>query len=97
MNKLIKVLRKKGIIWNYDKSYNNNDFDSVAKLVAVSKDFIIVKFNCLTMPTELRIYDKGLRLVGGQDLQPEPVFTTTNPWHSFANNFVPSDEPLPFY
>ena len=87
MTRLEKELTRRGII------YQPNDFltgmgaeyDVLAELVTIDKDFLITAVYSATVDTELCVYDrKTLQPIGRQQLFPEYTFGNSRTWLSWA-------------
>ena len=84
MNRLNKVLREKGIVFDAPDFPSIIEYDNCEHLVDIVGDMIITAWHSMVMPTQLKIYDRNFKLIGGQDLTKDDIWNK-NPWSSFAN------------
>lgn len=90
MNRLNKVLREKGLVWDAPDFPNRIENNNCQKLVAITNGFIITAWYSEVMPTQLHLYDRNFNLIGGQDLSKDEDYIYynlfgNNPWSTYVN------------
>lgn len=88
MQKLKKVLRAKGIIYDEDEYMilmHGMEYDQCQELVAITETAIITIWYSAVMDPVLKLWDhKTLQPIGQQDLYPMETFNGNRTWCSFA-------------
>ena len=92
MQKLKKVLKAKGIIYDEDEYMilmHGMEYDQCQKLVDITETAIITVWYSAVMDPVLKLWDrKTLELIGGQDMYPMKTFNGNRTWCSFGEEAI---------